>query len=290
MPVFKKPFDNSPFYREGRWPDGYFKNGIDSYLVPISRSEKSRYNNAVVEMMVGEIEDVQVEPLFKQDTVKVQFIRNGKAGNVGWPGPNVELGKSGKISESPDYIHGLYESPMPGQQVLIGFVEGNIHDPIVIQKYPYKMNIKEEMTGAHFLPMTSKNIGPTDIVLGHFTGSYIALRGTLPLPAQIDIFSESAITIDAAVTIDLSCAGKYTEDVGDYESNSTTNHKFSSGQKFEVGAALIDLTSIGIVKINATPAVVINSGILPVAKLGDLTPTLLGGSPIAATGVDVLVP
>lgn len=255
-------------HNEGQWYRNWFKNGPDSQLQGIRHKTNAPFSN-IDRISLGSIFLTQPEPVYKQHTVVVDLVTGGKQTNVAWPGAQVNANATGLIPGGTALgIHGLWESPLPGQMVLVGYVDGSSGNPIVINKYPYNALNRPELEAMHLTPLTQLSHGPTDIILGHHTGSFIALRGTLPLPAQIDILSLSAMTMTIGLNLDIAVTA-------------TVNINSGAAMSFISGAA---------VSITASPGVIINSGTRPVAANGDLTPTLMGPSPITATGTACLVP
>lgn len=279
---------------EGQWFKTY-RYGKDSQLISHKENNKTPYEN-MTELKIAEISKVKAEPLYNQNLVDVDYITGGASGTVAWPGGQVNINKSGKVGGA-EAIHGLFEAPMPGQQVLIGYPDGSSQNPVVIQKYPYYASASQDPTSKsdHELPLTNKNHGATDNILGHFTGSYIALRGTLPLPGEIDIFSPSAIVVDTqsfqlTAETDILIESKDTLDIlstGVMIINSSDTLDILSTDTLTLTSSTgdVDITSTTSgVNINAVPSVIVNSGARPVAAMGDLTPTIFGASPINATG------
>lgn len=251
---------------EGAWRDRYWTRGQDSAAVPRTH-DKNQKSAEAVRLLLAQVTDVQAEPEYKQHSVVVEFIRGGQLGFVGWPGPHVAVDQNGSPSPSPAGIHGLFEAPLAGQQVLVGFVEGDTCSPVVVQKYGYNPSQDPAIETAYFLPMLSQAHGERDVVLGSFTGCYIALRGTFPLPGEIDISSPTTITMVAGANIDQQATNGY-----------------------NVRGAQVLIEAQGTLDLKATPSVVVNSGSRPVAANGDMTLTSLGPMPITATGTAVLVP
>ena len=128
------------------------------------------------------------EPIQTVPSVIVEYVTGGRPFGVAWPGPNVNSGTM---------IHGHFDSALPGQQVLVGFAEGHMDSPAVIAKYPYKGGHNEIFAPLHVQPFTRNRIGPTDQVLGSFTGAYIALRGTLPVPGTVEVFAPTFFNVNA---------------------------------------------------------------------------------------------
>jgi hypothetical protein len=193
-------------YFEGQWRKEFFNRGNDSNLRSIERNRNQPYSR-VTQLSLAEVLIPQAEPFFRQHKVSAQLIRGGILTSVAWPGPNVVVSETGVPSPTGG-IHGLFEAPMPGQQVLVGFVDGNAHNPVVVQKYPYNASHNPVLEAAYYLPMTSKAVGPTDVILGHHTGSFIALRGTLPLPGAIEVECPTTFRVNARVGVDVLTLGK----------------------------------------------------------------------------------
>lgn len=270
-------------YREGKWNRKWFREGNDSYLHGIRHNSSSKLET-IDRISLATVFVPQPEPIYRQHTVTVKMVKGGKITNVAWPGAQVNMGPGGIIPGGVALgIHGLWESPLAGQQVLLGWVEGSSSDPIVINKYPYNALQRPDLEAMHSLPLTLQAHGPTDVVLGHYLGSFIALRGTLPLPAQIDIVSLSGMTVTVAAFFTVATIAQCSFTVGGLFSVVATGNITMSG-------ATMVLTSAGAVTITAVPSVIINTGTRAVAAMGDLTPTLLGPSPITATGTALLVP
>lgn len=184
--------------KEGQWKREQYLYGPDSSLHGNYHNNNLK-SKQMFQMTLGTIDIVRAEPIYRQTAIDVQYVQGGGDTNVAWPGPQVNASVAGLASPSSQQIHGLWEAPLPGQQVLVGFVEGNLADPIVINKYPYNALQDPAYEAAHNQPLTQKEHGPLDVVLGHFTGSFIALRGTLPLPAHIDVYSESSMLFESQV-------------------------------------------------------------------------------------------
>lgn len=279
-------------YREGQWTRPWFTDGADSYLHGIRHNSSARYSN-INKITLGSVFLPQPEPLYRQTAVSVELVTGGRLTNVAWPGAQVNANASGTIPGGIALgIHGLWESPLMGQMVAVAFVDGSAHNPIIVNKYPYNASQRPDLEVMHTLPLTVKGHGATDVVLGHHTGSYIALRGTLPLPAEIDIFSLSAIVITAAAYMDVLTTAQCTFTVGgNFEVTAVAQISLTSGVSASMSSNSMSITSLSApVQISGVPGVTINSGTRAVAAMGDLTMTSLGPMPITATGVACVVP
>ena len=177
--------------------------GRDSCLLPAQNNHNKSNETDICDLMVAEVVLPQAEPVYSNTLVTLEMCRGGYVTEVAWPGGNVAVTETGLAGAGGKGVHGLFEAPMPGQQVLVGFIEGNIHNPIVINKYPYNPSQKPEQGTAYDLPLTGFQHGGRDVVLGHYLGSFIALRGELPIPAEIDIISQSEILIEAKTNIEM---------------------------------------------------------------------------------------
>jgi len=263
-------------YAEGSWMRSWF-HGNDSALINYFDNYNTPYLN-VTQLSVGEVIEVHAEPENLQCTVGVHFANGGKDTHIAWPGAQVNADSSGAQATTPGSvigIHGLWEAPLPGQQVLVGYVEGSGFDPIVINKYPYQGNINPIHTPPHEFPLTRLGHSDKDIVLGSFTGSFIALRATTPLPGEIDIFAKTAMNITVESFMIVEVTGDF-----DLTSRSVT---------IDSDTTTIELNATTTINLNGTPGVIVNGGSTLVAKTGDLTLTMLGTQPILGTAVDLLV-
>jgi len=108
---------------EGLWRQEYFGNANDSSLRTAQKNPNNYYSFHMIQLSLGEVFLSQPEPVFKQHSVSINLVKGGILTNVAWPGPNVEANPSGVPSSDATMIHGLFESPLPGQQVLVGFVD-----------------------------------------------------------------------------------------------------------------------------------------------------------------------
>jgi len=149
------------------------------------------------QMMVGEILFPEPEPLFKQTTVSVRLARGGVIKNVGYPGAFID-----PITGN---MHGLYEGPFPGQMVAVGFESGNSANPFVVNKFPYQGAGNTFVEGSYTFPMTFSGYHYFDVILGHFSGSFISLNtGILPstkLPGSVSINAMTDFEVSSNTSI-----------------------------------------------------------------------------------------
>jgi len=150
--------------------------------------------------------------------VTVKLARGGTIKNVAYPGAFIE-----PVSGN---IHGLYEGPIPGQMVSVGFANGNLDSPYVTNRYPYQGAGNTFAEYQYINPLTRAGFHATDVILGHVTGSYLSfnsgilpsteLLGSVRLRAMTDLNfkSKTNILLDSIVSAELkSAAAKLTGSV-----------------------------------------------------------------------------
>ena len=248
-------------------------------------------------LLLGQVVAGEYEPVNKQDAAEIRLITGGQIGGAGWPGPHVAAGADGTHSPSIQGIHGLHCPAIPGQTVVVGFINGDPLSPVVLNTYPYNSDHNPIFEGAYFLPLTGTKHQSQDVVLGSYTGAYFAIRGLLPLPGTVAISTPTNIEVQAGAKIDITAAAQYNVEAADITIKASASLKaeaatieIKSSAALKAEGATVEITATGAVKISAAPSVVVNNGTMPVAKLGDLTTTMLGPMPIMATGTAVLVP
>lgn len=246
-------------YNEGNWTRDYQKPWNDSQNKNVHKDENAPFLSRMTTIGIGTVLLPEIEGVNKQGSVMVDMVSGGVVTGVSWPGAQVNANASGLPGGLSIGIHGLHESPLPGQQVAIGYIDGSWNNPVVLAKYPYNASQRIDLEAMHFLPMIQKSHGPTDVVLGHHTGSFIALRGTVPVPGEIDIVSPTVITISALAAITVTVGSAYTVTVG--------------GAVSITAGATMGLTSTGVMSITAsaismlpTTALTIGSGTEPMLK------------------------
>jgi len=137
--------------------------------------------------MVGEVLYPQPEPAFRNNMVTVKLANGGSITNVAYPGAFIE--------PTTGNMHGLYEGPIPGQMVMVGFENGNQNSPFVVNRYPYQGRGNTLTEAKYSLPLTTAGYNCFDIVLGHFSGSFISLNtGGFPSTKTPGSMTLSAMT------------------------------------------------------------------------------------------------
>jgi hypothetical protein len=142
-------------------------------------------------MQIGEISMTEPEPLFAQNMVSVKLARGGKLTSVGYPGAFFEP-MSGNL-------HGMYEGPIKGQMVVVGFENGNQGAPFVVNRYPYQGRGNTLESEAYSTPLTKANFDSSDVIFGHFSGSYLAfytglMSGKTPGSFELKVMTEIEVS------------------------------------------------------------------------------------------------
>jgi len=147
--------------------------GNDSHTRNFSENYFKRQTYEVFDMIVGEIEFSEPEPIFDQNMVTVKMSRGGKMTSVAYPGAFIDPITGNQ--------HGLYEGPVPGQMVIVGFESGNRFAPFVVNRYPYQGVGNTVVEQKYIHPLTNAAFNPSDIILGHQSGSFLVFNTGLPL-------------------------------------------------------------------------------------------------------------
>lgn len=193
--------------------------GKDTFVRQYQGNNFQQQNSQTFQMMSGEIEFTEPEPLFRQNMVAVKPAKGGRITSVAYPGAFID-----PISGN---LHGTYEGPIPGQMVMVGFENGNVNSPFVVNRYPYQ-GAGNTLTELKYInPLTASLFDSTDVMMGHFSGSYMSfntgiLSGktpgsfTLSVLTDVEIISNTTIvTLSAlshvALNGNTNFAVKYTE-------------------------------------------------------------------------------
>lgn len=157
-------------------------------------------------MLVGQVGTVNPEPLVPINNVDVDLARGGSITSVAYPGAFIDP-NSGNL-------HGSYEGPISGQMVAVGFENGNVNNPFVINKYPYQGFGDTSVESAYINPLTNKGFEAEDVITGHFSGSYLCFNTgklTGKLPGSVDLYavtdfylkSDTIVKIEGSTHIEL---------------------------------------------------------------------------------------
>ena len=175
------------------------------------------------QMLAGEVLFPQPEPLFKQNLVTVQLATGGQVSAVPWPGSFID-----PITGN---LHGTYEGPYPGQMVIIGFENGNSQSPFVVNRYPYQGVGNSYVEGSYITPLTTSGFTAQDVIMGHFSGSYLSFNTLFPLPGSVTLnattdlklSSNTNILLDSLITAEMSSVISKVTGLTHIELNGNTN-------------------------------------------------------------------
>jgi hypothetical protein len=202
---------------------------VRSHESDMFRNESS----STFQMVIGEIFITEPEPLFRQNMVNVQLAAGGDLTSVAYPGAFID-----PITGN---IHGTYEGPIPGQMVMVGYVNGNSHDPIVINRYPYQGIGNTFYESAYINPLTNALFDATDVIIGHFSGSYLSFNtGILSgkNPGSVTLSAMTNCDISANTIINLSA---------------TTQCNISANTQCNISAdTTLNLTGTSYISLNGT--------------------------------------
>ena len=168
--------------------------GKDTHVRDHAQNLFQSPNYNTKQIVVGEIQLTEPEPLFNQNMVKVKLARGGKLSSVAYPGAFIEP-LSGNL-------HGMYEGPFPGQMVAVGFENGNMNSPFVVNRYPYQGAGNTLSENSYKTPLTKSFFNATDVVIGHVSGSFMSFNTGAPLavngiPGSIKINATTDLKMNA---------------------------------------------------------------------------------------------
>lgn len=181
--------------------DTHVRNGHDNMF----KTQASH----TFQMMVGEIAMTEPEPLFRQTMVNVALARGGNVTSVAYPGAFID-----PITGN---LHGTYEGPIPGQEVIVGFENGNVNAPFVVNRYPYQGIGDTFYEGMYINPLTKALYDSQDVIIGHFSGASLSfntgilsgkLPGSVTLTAvtDFDLTSGTSVLLDSIVSTEIKSA------------------------------------------------------------------------------------
>lgn len=177
-------------------------SGNDTFVRNSQGNRFTEQSTKTYQMIGGEVKILEAEPLFKQNYVSVDLAVGGTMTSVAYPGAFID-----PVSGN---IHGSYEGPIPGQMVMVGFENGNAHAPFVVNRYPYQGTGNSFTESAYINPLTKAMFDATDVITGHFSGSYLSfntgiLSGKLPGSVTINSMTqlESVCALGSSIIQDL---------------------------------------------------------------------------------------
>lgn len=258
-----------------------YDRGNDTFVRDYQDDKFRKSTSETFQMQVGEVEITEPEPLFRQNFVTVSLARNGRHTTVPYPGAFID-----PITGN---MHGSYEGPIPGQMVLMGYENGNRDSPIVVNKYPYQGKGNTFTEVQYITPLTKSLFDSTDVIMGHFAGSYLSFNtGILSgkLPGSVSLYSVTEFTSECLL------GTKVTQDSGIkmttvFESGSTFNLTAdgalisnASGYKIEMSVSGIVLQDgTGLNKIEIGPSgIIFTVGGITYGAATHIHPTPVGPS------------
>jgi hypothetical protein len=176
------------------------KKGFDTHVRSVEDNKFQSQSTQTYEIMTGEVLLNLPEPFFRQNAVSVRLSQNGKISPVGIPGAFIE--------PLTGNLHGTYEGLIPGQMVSIGFLRGDSSSPIILNKYPYQGVGNSLLAPSFITPMFLAGYMPTDVLMGHISGSKIGLytggglNGALPGSIGIDAITQCKITAKTNIVLE----------------------------------------------------------------------------------------
>jgi hypothetical protein len=235
--------------------------GNDSHSRDVRDNIWQMQSTQTFETVIGEILVARPEPLFRQTLVDIQLAKGGRINGAAYPGAFID--------PMTGNLHGIYEGPIPGQMVSIGFANGNLDAPYVVNRYPYQ-GVGNTFTESQYInPLTNAGFHPTDVIVGHFSGSYMSLNtgilpstelaGSIRLKAITDFNCESGanILLDAIVSSELKAATAKLTGTTLAEVSATTS-KLKGTTLAEVSATTKSEIKAAEVKLSSTPGGVID--------------------------------
>jgi hypothetical protein len=175
--------------------------GADTHVRNLEEDIFQRSASKSYKIKSGEIEFPQPEPAFTQTAVSVKLTKGGTLTGVPYPGAFID-----PISGN---LHGTYEGPIPGQMVKIAFEEGNSQAPFIVNRYPYQGVGNSLTEDKYMLPMTQAGFNAMDVIIGHFTGSYLSFNTGAPLPGEtpgsVTLNAMTGLTLQSKLGISITC-------------------------------------------------------------------------------------
>ncbi len=172
--------------------------GKDTHVRQFMGNRFKEQSSKTFQILAGEVLITEPEPLFKQNMVTIGMARGGTVTSVAYPGAFID-----PISGN---LHGSYEGPIPGQMVMVGYENGNASSPFVINRYPYQGKGNTLVENRYINPLTQKGFDATDVIMGHFSGSYLSfntgiLSGELPGSVTLSAVTDNNISANLITSI-----------------------------------------------------------------------------------------
>lgn len=242
--------------------------GKDTTVRTYTDNRFKEQSSSTYQMLAGEVMFPEPEPLFRQNMVTVRMARGGQVTSVAYPNAF-----SDPLTGN---IHGVYEGPIPGQMVMVGYENGNFSDPFVVNRFPYQGAGNTLTELSYINPMFKAGFHNFDVIMGHFSGAYISLNtGIFP-----SLYLPGSITVNAITDIEVTA-------LGTTKIESTTALEFTTvGTATIAATAGIDFSSVGDALIGATAGNLELSGLLvKVASATQSMKTLIDSLIVTIEGI-----
>jgi hypothetical protein len=226
--------------------------GRDTFVRSYQGNGFKQQGSKTYQTVGGEILISQPEPLFRQTVVTVGLARGGKITSVAYPGAFFD-----PITGN---LHGSYEGPIPGQMVIVGFENGNAGAPYVVNRYPYQGKGNTLTEAKYINPVTRALFDSTDVITGHFSGSYLAfytgiLSGEIPGSVKINAMTDFNAKAKANILLDALLSAEVKSIAVKLTGSSTVDLKaltatIEGTTKVEVKTALAKITASTQIELN----------------------------------------
>lgn len=276
--------------------------GFDSHVRSYNQNLFNEQSFLSKEMIAGEILLPQPEPLYRQNMVTVQLARGGQITSVAYPGAFIDPYTGN--------MHGMYEGPIPGQMVIIGFENGNSSAPFVVNRYPYQGVGNTFIESEYMTPLTMGLYHSSDVIIGHFSGSYMSfntgIAPSIELPGSITIsaftdcnissqtnavleaivsaeITSPATTVNGDATLDLT--GAAITITGDVTAEITSPATTVNGDTtLDITSLLVSITGDTAIELNGNTKTFVTHAELNTALQTFMTALNLHTHPTAGTG------
>lgn len=197
--------------------------GNDTHVRDHAGNKFSEQNHSSTQMIIGEVLLPESEPIFRQNMVTVKLARGGRITSVAYPGAFID-----PITGN---LHGSYEGPIPGQMVAVGFENGNMNAPFVVNRYPYQGSGNTLVEQSYINPLTKAGFHAFDVMMGHFSGSFLSFNtGIVP-----------SVAVPGSVTLN---------SVTDFDLNSGSNILLESLISAELKSEIVKITGNTHIELN----------------------------------------
>lgn len=180
--------------------------GKDTHVRSYQGNAFKQQSSKTFQVIAGEISKTEPEPLFRQTMVEVSLGRGGDIPSVAYPGAFIDPATGN--------LHGTYEGPIAGQMVMVGFENGNMNSPFVVNRYPYQGKGDTSVEQKYNNPVINASFDVEDVIIGHYSGSFLSFNtgilsvknpgsATLNVATNLEVLVETDLLIDVAVNTEI---------------------------------------------------------------------------------------